>query len=856
MKVTKRNGTSEDVKFDKITQRLERLAVDLPNVNPVVIARNVCTHIVDGIHTRDLDTLSAQICTSLVVKEPEYDTLGRRILLTDHQKQTDDNYVDVAHELQKNRDRLGNLSPVLDKAFYAFILDNGAAVRSHFAHCAETYPLYPMSMFGWKTLYSTYLLRSNGKVVERPEHLFYRISLFLHLHDFGRVEETYRSLVSGHFIHATPTLFHAGTRHAQMSSCFLLGTQDDVSGIFKTISDVAKISKWAGGIGVHISNIRSKNSYIRGTNGVSNGIMPMLKVYNDTSRYIDQGGGKRKGSVAIYMEPWHGDILDFLHAKRNIGSEDERARDLFYGLWIPDIFMERVERGEMWSLMCPDTCPGLTDVYGPAFTDLYTTYEREKKYMTQIDARELWKEILNSQIETGLPYMLYKDTCNSKSNQKHCGTIRSSNLCTEIIQYSSHDEYSVCNLASINLSNCIIIPDTLKDKTITLYTKKSCAYCKLLKKRLSRTVVKKVICIDIENSPFTWDAFLSEHPTRTTVPQVVVHDSTMTYMGFWEFWNMYMKPTFDFHELRRRVAILVVNMNKVIDKNYYPVPEARVSNMKHRPLGIGVQGLANLFCRLNISFESQDARVLNQKIFETMYFAALESSCEYCQETGYPYKSFKGSPLSQGLFHFDMCPQFKDRHVLEQEPKYDWEGLRNTIRQHGVANSLLLAPMPTASTSQILGQNECFEPFTSNMYVRRTLAGEFTVYNPHLLQDLKDMEMWNQYTVDHLIVQKGSVQSMTDIPETLRQIYKTAWEIPQKALLDLAADRQHFIDQSQSLNIFVAEPSLDKLTKIHFYGWKAGLKTGSYYIRTKPQHFSQNFTVDPSTEKQCLSCSA
>lgn len=857
MKVTKRNGTLEDVKFDKITQRLQKLAIDLPDVDAVIIARHVCTHVVDGIQTSDLDTLSAQVCMGRVVQEPQYQTLGVRLLQSNHAKQTHVNIVDVARELQNNNDRLNQPSPVLDHDMYTYIMQNDLKVRAHFVVCTQKYMLYDMTMFGWKTLYSSYLLRANGVVVERPEHLFYRVAMFLHYPDLDRVEETYGELARGHFVHATPTLFHAGTRHPQMSSCFLLGTQDEVGGIYKTISDVAQISKWAGGIGVHISNIRCKNSYIRGTNGVSNGIMPMLKVYNDTSRYIDQGGGKRKGSVAMYIEPWHGDILDFLCAKRNIGSEEERARDLFYGLWMPDLFMQRVEKGETWSLMCPDLCPGLYDVYGDAFVELYTRYEREGRYIRQVEARELWKEILNSQIETGLPYMVYKDTCNTKSNQRHYGTIKSSNLCTEIIQYSSKDEYAVCNLASVNLATCLVENPRLHGKSLIVYTRKTCAYCRLLKKRLTRWCDRNertdILYIDVDDTAD--DLFASEFPPGTTVPYIRVEDDETSY-GFWDFWKEYMQPWFDYNDLVRRVEILVVNMNKIIDKNYYPTQETRRSNMNHRPIGIGVQGLADLFCRLGISFESPEARRLNQKIFETMYHAALTSSCEYAKERGETYPTFKGSPLSEGLFHFDLCREFDDQSVLQQEPKWDWEALRRDIREHGVMNSLFLAPMPTASTSQILGQNECFEPFTSNVYVRRTLAGEFTIINPHLLQDLKDMDLWTQFTIDRLLVHKGSVQKFADLPLSLREVYKTAWEIPQRVLLDLAADRQHFIDQSQSLNIFVAEPSLEKLTKIHFYGWKRGLKTGSYYIRTKPQHFSQNFTVDPETEKECLSCSA
>jgi ribonucleoside-diphosphate reductase alpha chain len=1526
MRVIKRNGRFEEVRFDKITERINLLSKDL-TIDPINIARMVCSQIVDNIKTSELDILSANVCASLSVQEPEYEILGTRLLMTNHEKETSSNFVEVVRQLQENKDILGEPSPILDETFVEFIEKNAEKVSQHFSQCVNETPLYQMSMFGFKTLCRSYLMKSNRKIVERPEHLFYRVALFLHYPNLEKTQESYRHLAQGNFIHATPTLFHAGTTRAQCSSCFLIGTEDNVEGIYKTVTDVAKISKWAGGIGVHISNIRAKNSYIRGTNGQSNGIMPMLRVYNETSRYIDQcvsgdtkvytkngvkpiyllepgkdeilqknglfevlekqlehvykgeilyisfengsriqitpehpilgvdecwtdaidlrigddilfpvpkytkdvceynetlltcwglfmgfgkmsldesfvtvhfplqidkkcrelfqymlsthminyqdylfndgyqirfdrnhlsplrysllynsngekhihssilhlpliklhkfiigflismassdeqyyyiplqesmmddiiyifarfgistkldkhvikitkslihedkydipstflkntitdvtkdvyngvlydlefqkehsyvitssilhnGGGKRKGSFAMYIEPWHGDIFDFVMARRNVGNEDERARDLFYGLWIPDLFMKRVEEDGIWSLMCPDRCKGLNDTYGKEFETLYTSYETQHKYIRQIKARDLWKEILNSQIETGLPYMLYKDSCNTKSNQKNLGVIKSSNLCvsgdtmiyskngyfpirelenthtqvwngsefsdvivlktgenqklinvefnngttikctpyhkfyietgsrpsnkskiqiieakdlqqnmkiiryniptiqsskltinspytqgifaaegtytiqhsekshqcnytkwnntefckrhqhfkcvynndmcsaesyeikpklflygekkkllpyieyefvsecknrislelnhnihskffvpinysldtrlrwleglvdgdgcviklndlkniqiasiekeflvnvyymlqtlgvnsvismslqnrtknmpdgkggqkeyvckdlyrinidatgllhlidlgfspkrldisncrtphhktnrfisvknvidkdeyedtfcfnepkkhmgifngiltgqcTEIIQYSDSENYSVCNLASINLSNCIKEKPNILEK-ITIYTKKSCVYCSLIKKRLERKGATLTI-IDIEENPTMFENLLKSFSSQEkTVPKICI-ESNDEPLGFWDFWNKYMKPDFDFEELQKRVEVLVVNMNNVIDKNYYPTEETKRSNVRNRPIGLGVQGLADLFCRLYINFDSEEARYLNRKIFETMYYTALKTSNKYCIENNLCYESFQGSPLSKGIFHFELCPNF-DKSILTSSPTYDWDSLRKNIIGNGISNSLFIAPMPTASTSQILNQNECIEPYTSNLYIRRTLAGEFTITNKYLTQDLRDVGLWNKNMIDHLIVSKGSIQRYIKLPKTIRDVFRTAWEIPQKSLIDMAAERQWFIDQSQSFNLFVAEPSLDKLTKMHFYGWKKGLKTGSYYIRTKPQHFSQNFTVDPSAEKEeeeCLVCSA
>lgn len=849
MRVTKRDGTLEEVKFDEISLRLKALTEDL-DIDPLHIAKLVCSRLVDKIRTSELDDLAAHLCASLVVDNTDFETLGVRILTSSHEKETPFEYSKVADILQENKDEDGATTPILDSDFYDFITTHREEVDEHFREYMKLYKLFPMSIFGWRTLYRSYLLKSNRKVVERPEHLFYRLALYFYRDDWSAVKDTFSGLMQAKYIHATPTLYHAGTVRPQQSSCFLLGSGDSIEEIFKTLSDTAKISKWAGGVGFCISNIRAKNSYIRGTNGHSNGIMPMLKVFNDTSRYIDQGGGKRKGSFAAFIEPWHADILDFVYAKRNIGNEEDRARDLFYGLWIPDIFMKRVEENGKWSLMCPNRCKGLVDAYGDEFDRMYIEYEKEGRFIRQIEARGLWKEIIHSQIETGLPYMMYKDSCNRKSNQNNLGTIRNSNLCTEIVQYSRTDETAVCNLASINLSTCIRSNSRMRElEGCTIFTKSSCGFCKLLKHELSsRNIAFKEQDIYESDNHASWDRL-----EMTTVPQLFLKDGTHI-GGLTETYATFLRPEFDYFDLNTRVNRLVENMNIVINKNYYPTPECQSSNMKHRPIGLGVQGLADLFCKLRLAFDGDEARFLNRKIFETIYFSALSASNRLVSKFGV-YDSFEGSMLSKGVFHFDNCDNF-DYSTLNESPTYDWDSLRRKIVNEGLCNSLLIAPMPTASTSQILNQNECIEPFTSNLYVRRTLAGEFTIFNRYLMEDLKTLGIWNQDTIDYLIVQRGSVVNFAPLPTFLRKIYRTAWEIPQKSLIDMASERQWFIDQSQSFNLFVADPSFDKLTKMHFYGWKKGLKTGSYYVRTKPQNFSQNVTIDPSKEQSCSSCSA
>ena len=623
--------------------------------------------------------------------------------------------------------------------------------------------------FGFKTLERSYLLKVNGKIVERPQHMLMRVAIGIHGDDIDKVIETYELMSQKYFTHATPTLFNAGTPRPQMSSCFLLTMKgDSIEGIYDTLKSCACISKFAGGIGLSIHNIRASQSYVAGTNGYSNGIVPMLRVFNDTARYVDQGGGKRKGSFAIYLEPWHADIEEFLELKKNHGKEEARARDLFYAMWIPDLFMKRVEANGDWTLMCPNECPGLADVYGDEFEELYSTYEKEGRGRKTMRAQELWYQILNSQIETGTPYMLYKDSCNKKSNQKNLGTIKSSNLCTEIIEYTAPDETAVCNLASINLRKFV----------------------------------------DLSG------------PT----------------------------PVYDFQKLHNVTKVVIKNLNKVIDKNFYPVQEAKNSNMRHRPVGIGVQGLADAFAEMRFPFESQEARKLNKDIFETIYHASVESSMEIAKEEG-PYSTYEGSPMSKGIFQQDMWG-------VKGSDRWDWEGLRAQVLEHGVRNSLLVAPMPTASTSQILGNNECFEPYSSNVYSRRTLAGEFTVVNKHMLKDLVELGLWTDSVRNQIIADRGSIQNVKEIPDNIKALYKTVWEIKQRAIIDMAADRGAFIDQSMSLNIHMAAPTIGKLTSMHFYAWKKGLKTGLYYLRTKPKAHAIQFTVDQESLKKSKAAAA
>ncbi len=757
MYVIKRDGRRESVKFDKVTARIERLCYGLDPVfvQPVEVAMKVVSGIYDGVTTSELDNLAAETAASMTTKHPDYATLAARIAISNLHKNTQKSFSGTMKLMYQYVDpKTGQNASLIAKDIWKVIQANAALLDSSIIYDRD----FGYDYFGYKTLEKSYLMKLNNKIVERPQHMLMRVAVGIHGEDIEKAVETYNLLSERWFTHATPTLFNAGTPKPQLSSCFLLTMKDDsIEGIYDTLKQTAKISQSAGGIGLAIHNIRATGSYIKGTNGTSNGIIPMLRVFNDTARYVDQGGGKRKGSFAIYMEPWHADVFDFLDLKKNHGKEENRARDLFYALWIPDLFMKRVEANENWTLMCPHECPGMSDCYGDEFERLYEKYEAEGKGRKTIPAQELWFAILESQVETGTPYILFKDSANKKSNQKNLGTIKSSNLCTEIIEYTAPDEVAVCNLASIAL------PKFIKETA-----------------------------------------------------------------GVAEY---------DFKKLYDITKVITRNLNKIIDVNYYPVIEAENSNKRHRPIGIGIQGLADTFILLGLPFDSQKAQKLNKDIFETIYYASMEASMELAIEEG-PYQTWEGSPISQGVFQFDMWG------VTPDSGMWDWEELRTKVMKNGVRNSLLLAPMPTASTSQILGNNECFEPYTSNIYSRRVLSGEFVVVNKHLLKDLVKIGMWNDSMKNKLIAANGSVQNIAEVPDHLKELYKTAWEIKQKTLIDMSADRGAFICQSQSLNIFMTDPNFAKLTSMHFYSWKAGLKTGMYYLRTKAAVDAVKFTVD------------
>ena len=758
MYVVKRDGHKEPIMFDKITARVKKLCYDLnPLVDPVRVAMRVIEGLYDGVTTSELDNLASEIAATMTTSHPDYAQLAARISVSNLHKNTKKSFSDTMTDLYEYvNPRTGKDAPLLSTEVYDIIQKNKEVLDSSIIYNRD----FGYDFFGFKTLERSYLLKLNGEIVERPQHMLMRVSVGIHMEDIDAVLETYELMSKRYFTHATPTLFNSGTPKPQMSSCFLLAMQDDsIDGIYDTLKQTAKISQSAGGIGLSIHNVRATGSYISGTNGTSNGIVPMLRVYNDTARYVDQGGGKRKGSFAIYIEPWHADIFDFLDLRKNHGKEEMRARDLFYAMWTPDLFMKRVEADAEWTLMCPNECPDLYNCHSEEFDALYTKYEQEGKGRKTIRARELWEKILESQIETGTPYMLYKDAANRKSNQKNLGTIRSSNLCTEIMEYTSPDEVAVCNLASIAL------PMFIKD------------------------------------------------------------------------------GAFDHDELFRVTKQVTKNLNRVIDRNYYPVKEAENSNMRHRPVGLGVQGLADAFIKLRLPFTSQQAQELNQEIFETLYFAAVTASMEEAEKDG-PYSTYEGSPMSKGEFQHNMWG-IKDE---ELSGRWDWTGLRKQVKKHGVRNSLLVAPMPTASTSQILGNNECFEPYTSNIYTRRVLSGEFIVVNKHLLEDLVELGLWTEDMKQELMRANGSVQHIEGIPTEIKELYKTVWEMSMKDIIDMSRHRGYFIDQSQSLNLFMEGATMAKLTSMHFYAWKSGLKTGMYYLRTKSAVDAIKFTLS-NTEK-------
>jgi ribonucleoside-diphosphate reductase alpha subunit len=760
MLVIKRDGRRESVKFDKITARIEKLCdgLNADFVKPVEIAKKVIDGLYDGVTTIELDNLAAEIAATMTTKHPDFARLAARISISNLHKVTEGSFSNTMKRLYTYVNaRTGENAALLSTKVYGIIRANAKKLDEAIAYDRD----YNYDYFGYKTLERSYLMKLDGKVVERPQHMIMRVSVGIHMEDIDAAIETYHLMSDKWFTHATPTLFNAGTPKPQLSSCFLLTMKDDsIDGIYDTLKQCAKISQSAGGIGLSIHNVRAFGAYIKGTNGNSNGIVPMLRNFDMTARYVDQGGGKRKGSFAIYLEPWHADVFEFLQLKKNHGKEELRARDLFYALWIPDLFMKRVEENGDWSLFSPDEAPNLCDTYGDEFEKLYEKYEKEGRARKTIKAQDLWFEILESQIETGTPYVLYKDHANRKSNQKNLGTIRSSNLCTEIMEYTSPDEVAVCNLASIALNKFV------KDDN-----------------------------------------------------------------------------TFDHQKLYEVTKVVTRNLNKVIDVNYYPVPEAKYSNMKHRPIGIGVQGLADAFMLLKMPFDSPAARKLNTEIFETIYFGAMETSMELSMEHG-PYETFKGSPVSKGIFQFDMWG------ITPDSNRWDWYSLKQQVRKNGVRNSLLIAPMPTASTSQILGNNECFEPYTSNIYTRRVLSGEFIVVNKHLMTDLIKLGLWDDRMKNRIMQANGSVQGIPEIPEHIKELYKTVWEISQKSIIDMSADRGAYICQSQSLNIHLQDANFGKMTSMHFYAWKKGLKTGMYYLRTKAATDAIKFTVTKEEKEQ------
>ncbi|MEY3585821.1 MAG: hypothetical protein RLZZ243_885 [Bacteroidota bacterium] len=758
MYVGKRDGRKETVKFDKITARIIKMCYGLdPLVSPEAVAMKVIEGIYDGVSTSDLDNLAAEVAAAKTIDHPDYALLASRIAVSNLHKETKKTFSEVIDDLHHYIDpKTGQNASLVADDVYAIIQENKEAFDSSIIYDRD----FRYDYFGFKTLSRSYLMRLNGKIAERPQQMLMRVAIGIHKKDVASAIKTYNLMSEGWFTHATPTLFNAGTPKPQMSSCFLLTMKSDsIEGIYDTLKSCAQISQSAGGIGLALHDIRATGSYIKGTNGTSNGIVPMLRVFNDTARYVDQGGGKRKGSFAMYIEPWHADVFDFLDLKKNHGKEEQRARDLFYALWIPDLFMKRVKENGEWTLMCPHECPGLSDTHSAEFEALYTKYEKEGKGRKTIKAQDLWFKILESQIETGTPYMLYKDAANAKSNQQNLGTIKSSNLCTEIIEYTAPDEVAVCNLASLAL------------------------------------------------------------------PKYVTEDGK-----------------FDHDKLFEVTYQATLNLNRIIDENFYPVVEAKNSNLRHRPIGLGVQGLADTYIMMGLPFESDEARALNREVFETIYFASMSASKDLAKVEG-PYETIKGSPVSKGIFQFDMWG-------VTPSNRWEWDILKEEVKKHGVRNSLLLAPMPTASTAQILGNNECFEPYTSNIYTRRVLSGEFIIVNKHLLKDLVREGLWTKDMRQKIMTANGSVQNINEVPQRLKDLYKTAWEISQKAIIDQAADRGAYICQSQSLNIFMENANFGKLTSMHFYGWEKGLKTGMYYLRTKAATDAIKFTVEKTVVEE------
>jgi len=877
MRVTKRNGKLENIAFDKIVNRIKKLGNEANiKLNYSSLTMKVIDQLYDTISTAEIDELTAQQCAVMASHNPDYNVLAGRVVISNHQKNTRSTFFEVVSSLYTHKnDTTNEHEPICSHELFITAQKNADIIEEIIDYDRD----YLIDYFGFKTLERAYLFKINDQIVERPQHMWMRVAVCLHGNDMTLVKEIYELMSQKYFTHATPTLFNAGTDRPQMSSCYLIAMEgDSLEGIFNTLKDCASISKWAGGIGLHIHNIRGNNSLIKGTNGKSTGIVPMLKVFNDTARFINQGG-KRNGSFAIYLEPWHSDIEDFLDMKKNHGDEEMRARDLFYGLWIPDLFMERVKTNQEWCLFCPNECPNLSDTCGEQFKELYIKYENSNLQRKTLKARDLWFKILDSQMETGTPYLLYKDACNLKSNQQNLGTIKSSNLCCEIVEYSDSNETAVCNLASIALPS-FIKSTSNPFSSVEVYTKDNCNWCVLLKDLLKRKNIeyiehKLTNQEEIDTFKNKWNV--------TTVPQLI--DNNNLIGGFTETIDI-LRDQFDYEKLHKVTKVVTNNLNRVIDINFYPTSKTKVSNIKHRPIGIGIQGLADTFILMDIPFHSDKAKDVNKLIFETIYHASLEKSNEiaierynlgnndihdfnfmqYFNEYEKPlintpykgaYSSFRGSPASQGKLQFDMWG-------VTPSDRYDWDKLKKSIIDFGLRNSLLVAPMPTASTSQILGFNECFEPLTSNIYSRRTLAGEFVMANKYLMKDLISIDLWNQKIKDNIIANKGSIQQIDTIPQFIRDKYKVVWEMPMKHLIDMAADRGAFICQSQSLNLWIEDPNYNILTSMHFYSWSKGLKTGIYYLRRKAKHQAQQFTLEPTKIKNkeekedepCEMCSA
>lgn len=904
MRVKKRDNTFQEVSFDKVITRLQNLCDMKPilrQIDITEIAQKVCSRIYDEVTTVELDELAAEQCTHKSVEHIEYSHLASRIIISNNQKITSPSFSETIYILYNNLDINGVHSPLVSKEVYEFVLKNKNKLNDYIDYSRD----FNFDYFGFKTMEKAYLIKKNGKIIERIQHLILRVSIGIHLDNLKDALETYDMISSKHFTHATPTLFHSGTCNPQLLSCFLLGMDDSISGMYKTLADCAQISKWAGGIGIHIHDIRGNNSKIRGTNGTSSGIIPMLKVYNEVARHVNQSG-KRNGSFAIYLEPHHPDIMQFLEAKKNHGDENSRARDLFYAVWLSDLFMTRVKNNELWSLICPDKCKGLSNVYGDDFEQLYLRYESNPdNVIKKIPAVQIWKEILISQMETGTPYICYKDAANIKSNQKNIGTIKSSNLCTEIMEYSDDKEYACCTLSSICLPSFIVPFNISSIRNVKVYSKTGCKFCSYAKKYLnSFNIAYDEISLDDtgKRDEFFIDLRKTHDIQSNTVPQIFINDSHIG--GFNELYT-FMRPTFDYNKLYDVTKVVTNNLNKIIDINYYPVQETKLSNLKHRPLGIGVQGLADVYARFKFPFDSDEAKELNKNIFATIYYASCYKSMELSKERGVyindlknrlsdidlipelyddklvlnnlktndlyhkykplrseldrsthfgAYSSFIGSPLSNGKFQFDLWgvkPIDKVNNFM-----LNWKHLQDEIQLHGIRNSLLLAPMPTASTSQIMGNTECIEPYTSNIYSRGTLAGQFIIINKYLQDDLLKIGLWNNKLKDDIILKNGSVSKISDIPDIIKNIYKISWDLSMKTVIDQAADRGAYICQSQSLNLWSENPNFNSLSSMHMYSWKKGLKTGMYYLRRRATVKAQSFSIDIKDEEECLMCSS